>query len=569
LLQFPDVIVSTDVTHGGADKDSESWGINQEMNTGMLLLRSSPGATATCMAWVDRMRKEMISIRKLPKNMLQWWSNDQTFFNEVIHRGAAAGTLKDDIVAQAGTSRAMSFMASTNHAAKQQKLQEAMASVLALRRGNPGAYAATRGVLFKYISREGQRIPMSLATFPFMYFASGHTFFTQSLQPRLGFLPVAVHTTFQFGDTAEFAWGKRERLRERQLWAVDSDDYFAMEGNYAAGKGAEEDGFRGFIQLVGQVDWTPEDFVRAEASSSIKLEGSRSFVDAVLARKAIDVHNMYRGNPNYHMQMDSFQRRLIHDGLALARAMKRKFIFPKLTCWVDRYWNNLEGGRFPGVSAQQHPSPFHCPFDHLFDLDKWVHSQVPMRHYAFLESDRITEAQRNDSVVVRVRWPGGGAADSAAAVGARELHVAPGTSFADIARQLQLRSWSDAYVIRIDARSLELLCEDLGSTSENQAFNEIMHRVLGIGEQIRFCDARANPTYNGRQDDPNHPINCTWGFHRPPQLPQGGTCVASKDEILQSRNKEIPRTFRGNTVMGSWNAWSTSDRAGYLYHHYM
>ena len=68
LLNYPDVIVSTDVTHGGADTDDRAWGMKEEMNTGMLLLRSSPGAMATCMAWVDRMRQEMVSIRKLPKN---------------------------------------------------------------------------------------------------------------------------------------------------------------------------------------------------------------------------------------------------------------------------------------------------------------------------------------------------------------------------------------------------------------------------------------------------------------------------------------------------------------------
>ena len=29
--------------------------------------------------------------------------------------------------------------------------------------------------------------------------------------------PITVHFTFQFGDTAEFAWGKRSRLREKRL----------------------------------------------------------------------------------------------------------------------------------------------------------------------------------------------------------------------------------------------------------------------------------------------------------------------------------------------------------------
>ena len=41
------------------------------------------------------------------------------------------------------------------------------------------------------------------------------------------------------------------------------------------------------------------------------------------------------------------------------------------------------------VSAEQHPLPFHCPFDHLFDLDKWVHSDAPMREYSFLDNPQV------------------------------------------------------------------------------------------------------------------------------------------------------------------------------------
>ena len=43
LLGFADVVVSSDVTHGFADKDEAAWGMQQEMNTGMLMLRSSAG----------------------------------------------------------------------------------------------------------------------------------------------------------------------------------------------------------------------------------------------------------------------------------------------------------------------------------------------------------------------------------------------------------------------------------------------------------------------------------------------------------------------------------------------
>ena len=126
-------------------------------------------------------------------------------------------------------------------------------------------YRKVRGVLVKRIKRGDAAVPMSIATFPFLHFASGHTYFTQSLQDRGapavidgsnrpthgGFTPVAVHTTFQFGDTAEFAWGKRSRLREKLLWKVDAPHYFAFSGDYSPGKGATEEGYGGFIQLTG------------------------------------------------------------------------------------------------------------------------------------------------------------------------------------------------------------------------------------------------------------------------------------------------------------------------------
>ena len=40
------------------------------------------------------------------------------------------------------------------------------------------------------------------------------------------------------------------------------------------------------------------------------------------------------------------------------------------------------------------------------------------------------------------------------------------------------------YVVDVSARSLELLCEDLGSPSKNAEFNKIMHTVLGVAEQV-------------------------------------------------------------------------------------
>ena len=233
------------------------------------MLRSSPGGMAICQSWVERMQQEMVSIARLPAGMLQWWSNDQTFFNEVVHRATLMHTLKDPMP-EGRTAAAEYMRGSTRTPARRAALASALEVLQALRQASRDSadrkqYRAVRGVLVKRIKRGGAAVPVSIATFPFLHFASGHTYFTQSLQDRGapgvhdgsnrlehgGFTPVAVHTTFQFGDTAEFAWGKRSRLREKLLWKVDAPHYFAFTGDYSPGKGATEEGYGGFIQLTG------------------------------------------------------------------------------------------------------------------------------------------------------------------------------------------------------------------------------------------------------------------------------------------------------------------------------
>lgn len=72
-------------------------------------------------------------------------------------------------------------------------------------------------------------------------------------QARRGFSPVAVHTTFQFCDTAEFAWGKRSRLRERLLWLVDTDSYYQRVGPASEPKPEPTElGYAGFLHLDGE-----------------------------------------------------------------------------------------------------------------------------------------------------------------------------------------------------------------------------------------------------------------------------------------------------------------------------
>jgi hypothetical protein len=48
LIAYADIVVSTDVTSDAAENDRASWGLHQELNTGMLMLRSSPVRHPSC-----------------------------------------------------------------------------------------------------------------------------------------------------------------------------------------------------------------------------------------------------------------------------------------------------------------------------------------------------------------------------------------------------------------------------------------------------------------------------------------------------------------------------------------
>ena len=100
---------------------------------------------------------------------------------------------------------------------------------------------------------------------------------------------------------------------------------------------------------------------------------------------------------------------------------------------------------------------------------------------------------------------------------------------------------------------------------------------------MRYCDEVENPTYGrgpAAYDEWQNPINCTWGFHRPPLLPEGAggnggrfpeapKCARDVGAILRARWDEIPRTF-DNPMFGGFQAkrrqaWSTRDRPAYLH----
>ena len=385
FLALADVVVSTDVTAGTNERDETGWGIHNEMNTGMVLLRSTAGASTFCLQWIARMELEVAKVAMLASSMVQWWTNDQTFFNEVVHQARTMADAVSSLKGKTAAVRSLSTELLQQMApggllpARMQRATQAVEAAHAALQAAGGAAGGAersslseiRGLVFKQMAcatreqclgRDAGVVPFTITTFPYLHFASGHTYFTQSLQDRLGFAPVAVHTTFQFGDTPEFTWGKRNRLRERGLWLVDDDTYYARQG---PGTDPNEAHYRGYLHLTGTlVDLPAVPRRSTEASSSIKIEGDATYSSGMQTHLA-DVLALPEGNPNRHLLLDSIQRRLVMNAVALGRAMRRKVVMPRMTCWCDRYWWLLDACRFPGVPASQHPLPFHCPFDHL------------------------------------------------------------------------------------------------------------------------------------------------------------------------------------------------------------
>jgi len=133
---------------------------------------------------------------------------------------------------------------------------------------------------------------------------------------------------------------------------------------------------------------------------------------------------------------------------------------------------------------------------------------------------------------------------------------------------------------QVEARSLELLCESLGSRSKNRDFNQIIHRVLGVAEQVRYCDHAANLWFDlphRTYDAMTNPANCTWGFHPPPPLPEslGATCATDPEQIRAQRLSAPKRMWRVQPNEGLYRdyngvqTWSVEDRVEDLYTQYV
>ena len=129
---------------------------------------------------------------------------------------------------------------------------------------------------------------------PIRPFAGGHTWFNQNVQDMPGHElpqnePITVHFTFQFGDTKEYPYGKRQRMREARVWQVDPPSYF-NDGKYLA--------------VAPEAAILPIDYLDGKCTTA----------------EAAERFNKEEG----HM------RRVLRDALGLAIALNRTLVLPRM-----------------------------------------------------------------------------------------------------------------------------------------------------------------------------------------------------------------------------------------------
>lgn len=230
--------------------------------------------------------------------------------------------------------------------------------------GNETAAAATASPgLFRTFGRAAPMPAAALAgVLPVDTFASGHTHFVQRLAERTGQDPYAVHATFQFSGTV----GKRHRLRERWLWAVDGNTHYAPRGGLVTLGPLEE--IPAVARLLGVVAGVP-------AQSS-------------------------------HFALVHAQLAILRAGLAVAASLDRTLVLPRFWCGVDRWWAR-HAGVIPGTTAPAR-LPFRCPADHILDLAAMADEGLDEAEYGRRIAYREAGLPENPRFPAASRAPGPG-----------------------------------------------------------------------------------------------------------------------------------------------------------------
>ena len=400
---YADVLISSDCIDTVNDRADNANCRNVNFNTGIVHIRPTEPAKAFVEKWKQKVATSEIA-----------WMRDQPALNLLVREGspalAPAVAVPDD------------------------------------KRGLPGY----RSIVFAANST------IRMGVLPIAQFSNGHTFFVQEhhlYHPEDG-EPYAVHTTYQYGDSARYAYGKRQRLRQHGLWYADDDtDY-----------------------------WKPKKYLTISTKGSqMKFNGSR----------AIGMENdAYLTAITRHFEEDRLRRTTIRNGFALAKALGRIFVLPPARCYCDKIWNTLAGCR--ALGAETAHLPYACPMDHIYNLEGLHDLGVDFREAGFLEDMRLKGNVREDVIHVKI-----GAKDDK---NMADVVIERGFSASDAVEALE--SYNDHGVIMIDQLDEGSFC-GFDDKQKDEAFDTAINNALNHDQYFCFNEAydkQGRPRSGGGKD---------------------------------------------------------------------
>ena len=425
-LHRADVLVSVDENFIRRDLDPEL--VIRDFNTGMLFLRRTTATIAFVAEWAHR-----IAVSDAP------WCDDQSEFNRILrglyptprvaytHHAAARQLgvtpvrafeawpyVPVSAVERIGIQPTVApdTMGHTEAAALPLTPQVDLEAARAALGGKSGILNALREQV-----AQGRRPSfwlwngrIKLATLPLAHFAGGHLFFGERVPQVHGITPAVVHATYQFGDSPQYATGKRQRMREAGLWRAGAAEYFE-QGNYlrVVGIDAVIQGALGVRQDAPAV-WACDDADDARRQPTITRElGVCYHPDRRVPPAMERSERLQRGRElsNFdpaipHIRAHAAVRRVLRNAFALAALTRRAVILPPFWCFCMRHWWFLEACAADWHDASQRPLPFRCPMDHNYEPSDWAAAGLDFREPQFLSSPRVPWAIRDSVAALRL-----------------------------------------------------------------------------------------------------------------------------------------------------------------------
>ena len=148
----------------------------------------------------------------------------------------------------------------------------------------------------------------------------------------------------------------------------------------------------------------------------------------------------------------------IRNAMAVARALGRELIMPRMLCLCERAqqpWGVLPGCVKDGASST--PLPFVCPIEYIFDVeeleDLWKSGYLTLRPWTMLNSSfhaQAPEAKALRAAVTTVRWHEGGPSEGGLSLeGGSVLRLPRGLT--DVGWRAALADQSDAPVLHLES----------------------------------------------------------------------------------------------------------------------